>query len=392
VDSDVLKIAIASDLHAHSSDGESPSYLDVRDSENLPNLNPLAGLKHLIAEEGLKADLLLCPGDLGHQANSVGIAYSWKALHSLGLLLEADLVTATAGNHDIDSRYLGDDHSPEHILKGLEPPFPLSDETLADKYWGRAFAIIDQEQYRLVILNSSAYHGNATIVKNFGRIDRQTLGDLEKEFKRRGKKSINILLCHHHPQQHSELGLGEEDYMRQGQLLLDLLGSGNYGDWIVIHGHKHHPKITYAAGGTNSPVIFAAGSLSSKIFLPASSVARNQFYIMTVDAGHFPSMGCVGTVKAWDWAQGTGWIPSGEDSGLPAQFGFGTRSNVNILADEVMTFLGKRAMKWEDLLGKMNSLMFLLPQDMRRLERALAAHNVEIMKKRSIPVQIGKMI
>src|SRR5690242_17914731 len=127
--SDILRIAVASDLHAHSvKDGEAPSHLDVSDSATLPNQNPLAGLKKLISEQGLRANALLSPGDLGHQANPIAIQYAWRELHEVGKMLGTKLTTATAGNHDIDSRYAGDDHSPEHILKGLVPSYPLADE------------------------------------------------------------------------------------------------------------------------------------------------------------------------------------------------------------------------------------------------------------------------
>jgi hypothetical protein len=387
-----LQIAIASDLHAHSVDTESPSYLDVRQPASLTNQNPVEGLKRLISEEKLKADLLLSPGDLGHQASAVGIQYSWKELHALGALLQAKVVTATAGNHDIDSRYQGDDHAPEHILKGLLPQFPFSDDVLTDRYWSRAYVILDQEEYRLVLLNSSAYHGNTSTEKNHGRIDKQTLSDLERELKLRGKKKVNILLCHHHPQQHSELDLGEQDYMRHGQLLLNLLGSGRFGDWIVIHGHKHHPKISYASGGASAPVVFSAGSLASKLFLPSQSVSRNQFYMMSIEPDQNKDLGIAGTVRAWDWAHGTGWIPAGEDSGLPALFGFGARATAGAIASQTLPIVKAGPLAWGNLVGQLPILRYVLPSDMLLLEEQLGEHGVKITRDRSGPVQIGHSI
>jgi predicted phosphodiesterase len=340
----------------------------------------------------LESDLLLCPGDLGHQASPVGIQYAWKELHSVGQLLNAKTVTATAGNHDIDSRYLGDDHAPEHILKGLVPQFPFSDDTLTDRYWGRAYAILDKEDYRLLVLNSSAYHGNTPVEKNHGRVDRQTLNEIEKDLKLRDRKEVNIFLCHHHPQQHSELELGEDDYMRHGQLLLNLLGSGHFGDWIVIHGHKHHPKITYAAGGASAPVVFSAGSLASKLFIPVQSVSRNQFYLISIEPERIETLGIAGTGRAWDWAHGTGWVPSGDDSGLPANFGFGAKLKAGAVTSQILPLVQAAPLDWNHLLVQLPIVRYILPTDLKLLEEHLREHGITITRDRSGPVQIGLAI
>jgi len=227
-----LRVAIASDFHAHGESKEQPSFLDVREKTLLPTQNPVESLKSLIKENGLQSDLLLCPGDLGHQASPLGIQYVWEELHKVGNVLGATLVTGTAGNHDIDSRYKNTKFAPDHILKSLVPPFPLPG-SLWDRYWARHYAIVDQPEYRLVLLNSSAFHGYTSFEKNHGRIDELGLAQLKQDLDSTAARAVNILLCHHHPHQHSELGLGEDDVMKNGQLLLDLLGSGRYGRWLV---------------------------------------------------------------------------------------------------------------------------------------------------------------
>src|ERR1039458_1676051 len=260
-----LRIAVASDLHAYSQDDSHPSHLKVTDSETLVGDQPISGLLELVTLRGLTANILLSPGDLGHKASIAGVKYAWQALHKIKQALQAEYTTATAGNHDIDSRYQGDDHAPEHILKALIPSYPFDDELSNDRYWSRAYVIRTFEDYRLVLLNSSAYHGHTPVEQNHGRIDKQTLSTLSAELKNLPPKPVNILLCHHHPLMHSELGLGEDDYMKNGQLLLDLLGGGQVGQWLVIHGHKHHPRISYASGGSNSPAVFSAGSLCANL-------------------------------------------------------------------------------------------------------------------------------
>ena len=198
----------------------------------------------MIEAEGLSADLLLCPGDLGDKASIEGIKYAWQAVHRIGNKLKCQLVAGTAGNHDLDSRGIKTPPDPKEVLQALAPPFPLPDQTKNDQYWSRQYAIITTDVFRLVVLNSSGFHGTQIKEIEHGRISDSTLNWLQEELATGSPQPINLLLCHHHPQSLSELKLGEKDVMQNGQLLLDLLGSGDHGRWLVIHGHKHYPKLT----------------------------------------------------------------------------------------------------------------------------------------------------
>src|SRR5689334_18795176 len=101
-----LTIALASDLHARqgSDSGGASSHLRLGEDETQPGRHPIGGLLKLIRDEKLKADVLLCPGDMGDKADPAGIAYGWEALHRVAAALKCRLVTGTTGNHDVDSR------------------------------------------------------------------------------------------------------------------------------------------------------------------------------------------------------------------------------------------------------------------------------------------------
>jgi metallophosphoesterase superfamily enzyme len=103
-----LKIAVVSDLHTH--DGSSaelgaPSMLGTSDPEDQPKRHPISGLKKLISDNKLRADILLCSGDLANKATPSGLNYAWRQLEILKNALGARKLIATAGNHDMDSRY-----------------------------------------------------------------------------------------------------------------------------------------------------------------------------------------------------------------------------------------------------------------------------------------------
>jgi len=61
-------------------------------------------------------------------------------------------------------------------------------------------------------------------------------------------KPVNILMCHHHPHQHAELGLGADDVMVDWGKPPHDAWVGRIRPLVCAHGHKHHPKITFCTG------------------------------------------------------------------------------------------------------------------------------------------------
>jgi metallophosphoesterase superfamily enzyme len=391
-----FKIAVASDLHAFVELAENqkrpPSHLAVSGNDSQPGHQPIAGLISIIQELHLDADLLLCPGDLGHKARPEAIKYAWEQLHRIKEGLGAKLLVASTGNHDVDSRYEFNNPDPLQILKDLKPSYPLPEENLNDKYWARDFVLVQDHQYRLVVLNSSAHHGKREHEENHGSITATALQLLKLKLEQSDPKLINILLCHHHPQPHSELKLGQADMMDDGQLLLDLLGSGRYGRWLVIHGHKHHPKVTYAAGGCCSPVVFGAGSLCAELYLELQTGTRNQFHLITLNTAEMAKHGLVGRIESWIWAVGIGWEPAPEGSGLPRECGFGFRGDLTLLAHLVNSKIPAPPAKleWRGLTLEVPELRFLLPQDYRVLKERLKELGVGIEEMDGLPYEVGK--
>lgn len=389
----ILRIAIASDLHAYveARDTPAPSHFRVTMAESEPGKNPIAGLQRLVAQEGIQADLLLCPGDIAHQAQQVAIQHGWSVLHILSKDLKAKRLVATAGNHDLDSRLHSNEYDALEYLKNLSPPFPLTEEHLNDKFWARNFVIVEGDAYRIVVLNSSAYHTLAE-ERERGRVAEVTIARIREELDQCAPRLINILLCHHHPQQHMEVRLGDYDVMKNGQLLLDLLGSGKYGRWLLIHGHKHHPKLCYAAGGGVSPIVFSAGSLCASLYPELQSIARNQFHLISIPVSLIDSLGLVGVVQSWDWASGEGWAQAGAASGLPALCGFGYRGDPFLLAQKIAAEVTTEVREWKQIRLCMPEVDYLIPQDFAALRHALRTYyGLDVQEHDGRPRQIGRI-
>ncbi len=273
----VLRFAVASDLHVYEVEGDnSPSALRVGADETDHLRHPIAALLHLIRSQDLRADALLCPGDLGDRASTAGIQYAWAKLVQLQKAIRAKELFATVGNHDVDSRGKSNKFDPRGFLQTLDPPFPYKTLAISDHYWSRHFAVIERSNFRIVLLNSSAFHGYES-EHIHGRVSEHTLSALEKALVRsKTPPLVNILLCHHHPMLHSDRKLGDHDTMKQGQELLDMINQ--HSEWIVIHGHKHDPRLSYASGQSSvTPIVFAAGSLTASLYPEIASSARNQF-------------------------------------------------------------------------------------------------------------------
>jgi hypothetical protein len=397
VQDEALRIAVVSDLHACDDVGSdasvSPSHLKISLPNNEPGKHPISGLLKLIETEALRADILLCAGDMGDKAQPSGIKYAWKAVHEIGRKLGASLITATSGNHDLDSRFLTTpDADPKGILLGLDPPYPLPDEALNDKYWARNYVIIDNDHYRLIILNSCAQHGTEAHEIEHGRISSHTLAAIAKDLDRSEPRTINLLLCHHHPQQHMELNLGDYDAMKNGQLLLDMLATGKYGRWLIIHGHKHHPKVVYASGPATSPTIFSAGSLCAVLYPELQTKARNQFYLLSMPFEHIRQFGLVGTIQAWDWAFGEGWAPAAStNSGLPAVSAFGFRGDPRQTALRISSLVRNKK-GWDDICNHLPEATYYLSQDLETLRVELEMIGFRMTEESGHPKEVGRAL
>lgn len=377
ITSDVIRIFVVSDIHAFSSRTkgrnplEPPSYVDIAKDSDRPDEQPLKALEQLVTADSLNADALICCGDLADGADPVGVEYSWRYLRKLKNRLGASVLVAAVGNHDVDSRFQSKSYDAREFVQNLKPTFPGHTAVLSNQFWARHFAIYRYGLMRVLLIDSCAYHG----IKGehtHGRVSDATLGEIDKRLSTDGPCALNVLVCHHHPQKLADYKLGDYDDMVNGQKLLDLLGYGKHGDWIVLHGHKHCPKISYAAGGATSPLVFSCGSVGARLFPELGASARNQWYLLEFPTSSFSEFGIVGTFTAWDWIPSHGCQKARIGSGLPHRGGFGNRTPLPVLAATVRSlFDSPGRLAWTTICELQPGLRFILPGDLRRLAEIL---------------------
>ncbi len=397
-----LTIAVISDPHFFLKDersAEAHSYLPVSTDGDLSvharglNKNPIDDLKALIGENNLKADILLCPGDITTRANSTALRTGWATLVDVAHKLDATMLCAATGNHDVASRsqkdlvgkdpirQLSEVTGPIEALKLLSPLYPAcrrdpacsSDDSrvVQGKYFGESFAILDHDpRFRVLTFNSCSDHGHDAHEYERGTAPQSALRWVREDLAKLSSSKINLLLTHHPLVSQSAHDGDKYSFQAGGDHLLQVaeeLGD----DWLVINGHKHHGELKDGPSTTGVKLaLFSAASFSVAMdsLLEGSD---NQFYLIDLDRDHSERL--VGTVRVWNWNVGSRWrkAPPRDDTGLFDGCGFGNSMTPKQLASELQRQYSSGISAWDDLRIAMPDLSFVLPGTLRKVRQVL---------------------
>lgn len=378
-----ITIALLSDLHAFK-----PSEAR-KNISNLPALpaasdpNPFKDLEMLIKKEELlqRCDLLICPGDICDQADYAGFQYAWTKLHEINKQIGSAELVATCGNHDLDSRYNhggDDDPDPKGALQQVTPQFPFQENLDSNHYWARNFVIRRPKPgIRVLVLNTSAFHGGAEGELHHGRVSLRTIKSISASLSEdKELYPINILVCHHHLRPLEGWGTApDREYVSKGSELLRELGNVTGMPWLVLHGHNHRPNIEHSQAP--SYVMFGASSFSKPEFGQVNQFHHIHLYV-DVESTHRP---IYGKIKTWNWTRSAGWMQTRaeDNSGLPANCGFGFTGIVPTLAKSVSKTLEReRLLEWVQVLERHEDIHYLPPAQRQRFLVELEKLNVGV--------------
>lgn len=388
----MLRIAVASDLHCHPKGAKPSASFLTSDGDRLPSAHhPLASLLELIKRESISADVLAVPGDLTDKMSEQGLhsAFSMVGEIAAALGVNQQRVCITLGNHDVDSRKaLTAD--PFHTVQALNADFPHRSVDCQKSFWQDGFYAIEENGYRIVIINSVSKHFDETLARR-GSIEESQLTGLRTYLEQAGPKEIQVGVVHHHPIAHENVGLGADDLMVGGSLLLELLDASGF--YLVIHGHKHHPRLKYSGNGAAGLTVFAAGSLSA--YSPAVlSNTRNLFHLVEIDSEHPKGCDKAGIIKSWAYNHGKGWSSSslgGAD--FPSTAGFGCRMTPEALCDEsaqIVRAAGDWPLEWSVFCNRLPAALHAIPSDYRDFRDLLRKkYGISILDIEGHPSHIG---
>ncbi len=362
----------------------------MEDDQSNPIVNPFQGAKRLIEDIALEADILFCGGDLGDKAVPQAQQYAWDQINQIGTLLKVDEILGAAGNHDVDSRFVHNNHDAKGQVQALRPKYPTKQEQNWLEYWAQNYTTLELHGICFTLLNSSAFHGyqadaNAPEYLN-GRITDRTLEALKADLESRGPRPVNVMLCHHHPAKNDIVPISDYSHMTNGDRLLNMLDEVDVGPWLILHGHKHIPRIFYAPGGNSSPTIFSAGSFAAKQYAEIQDVARCEFYLLDLLVPREMRFGAVkGKIRVWQWSYGNGWIRGKDGNGMGYEAAFGSRVDIDELSRETAEKLfrnhsGQRLM-WSLVLNLEPRIEYLIPSDAKKfVSRLTDRHRIRCLR------------
>ncbi|SFV32908.1 metallophosphoesterase family protein [Hyphomicrobium facile] len=400
---DKFAALVVSDIHAIDTDPTSSSaasYVSARQIAADTIKDPLGELRNTINSGVPKPDCIICPGDLADKSNPSALSYVWNELSAIAKSLGDVPLIATPGNHDLDSRFKISDYDARGQIMAVRPRVPWDDHRNYLEFWAEHFSIRRVGPARIVALNSAAYHGYGKSEKSeyeHGRVTQRTVQNIEQRLKEGASDcGFNILVCHHHLVRNNEISEVDYSQMVGGDELLAMIGCGSYGTWLVIHGHKHRPRLFYAGGGGSAPVILGAASFSFNVNQDATNKSPNQFHLVTLDSRKAEAIGqgIAGEVRSWDWDYGRGWRRAQQNRGLPTRAGFGHRgdaASVALAIDKLLREKNLSSINWPELVSYIPTVDCLLPQDAELLRQTLKSRfGLNIIDPEGVPLQVGR--
>lgn len=362
-----MKFLVVSDLHCHDhrSAHDNESYYRAGAPRVPVNKDPLQALLHLIRTENITCDAVLCPGDLSNKANNIGLAHAWYGLNELKAELKAKNLVVALGNHDVDSRRSNHD-DPFELARTIHPDFPFFCPDLKESYLNRGFAHIETESVSFLVINSVIDHHNEGQAKR-GNFPEERLAQLKLFLKEKREPELGVVVVHHHPHLHSGVNMDSGDVLQTGDQLLEIASEYNYR--LVIHGHRHMPRMAKAFYSGNPVHIFGAGSFS-KMLEEMQTETRNVAHFVELEEGTYLK----GGVKTFEYSLSAGWQRSThQSSSLPYRIGF---TDEGIEIDDVAKSIGnivgeKEFMKGNVLLDAEQRMLYMAFEEMKALAQKL---------------------
>jgi len=369
-----LRIAVISDLHCHPEDkvniSNNATFLFTDKLRDVSKEHPVENLKYLKISDNIDdVDFLLCPGDFTNHSDKQGLISGWDFTNEISKILNAKKIYATLGNHDIDSRHKFTQYSLS-FPKGIKKDFPLDDADIGH-FWDKGFTFIEKSDYQILVINSTHFHTHTPLnpidspnIK--GKVDAGSIEEIEKHLdSQKGDDRIKIMLCHHHPKIHSRNGLGEHDFIENGEVLLDVLGKYKFD--LIVHGHKHDPWF----GSCKTTSGFSIPILSSGSFAASKHVSFtykvNYFHIIEIKKDSKSK----GIIRTWNYKTTDGWSSEMEKF-LPIT-GFGNIEDIDTIVGKIESFISSKPItKWVELVENIDNLINLLPEEYYELFEKLA--------------------
>lgn len=384
------RILILSDIHALSRDltksyaGRTGGKLYVED--RTADKNSLLAVADALNSQKGQIDLLLCLGDLAHQAKLSVTMCVWHDIQRVAQLLEIPSVAAVTGNHDIASR--SEDFKneiPSDFLRHIYPMFPIDLPVVSDEYRLNSHAVTTIGDMSLVLIDTCSLHGyggiNADKIYNTGHLSAASVNSIIQKIGTAGARFYMVAM-HHHPKRVDELKDPDYDQVVGGEYLLSELGKLPIPG-IVVHGHKHMVKLRKSNEASNSPWILSASSLAANAYENMESYFSNQFHLIDIERP--ANMDFVrGKLRSWEWAANH-WVKS-ENEVMRHEVGFGAQMGVKDVASAITGIVTSGFVSASEASVVVPDLPYLTSSAISDLRDELAKSKIQLLSEGLTPL------
>lgn len=359
-----MKLCIISDLHCQHQDNSSGENRDTFLTSNKARVpvsqHPVASMLKVIDEkENIKSDYLLCLGDLGNKADEQGISSAWGFVGEIKEKLGAKCKVCVPGNHDVNSRRnFGKDAFT--YIKSFHESFPTSDRTLNSHFWDRGFCFKTVNDVLFLMINTVHDHNSEENASD-SCISEKNFEDIKQELATFNNLDIKYKICvmHHHPITYSDISYKDRS-LDKGDNLMSLINENGFD--IVIHGHKHIPRISEY----NGMPIFGAGTFSSITNITGTGIDP-MFHVI-----EFSEVKRKGKIYSWEYNLKDGWIEN-QNVKFPPVIGYGGSVDLEKSANQILELINSDGQPklYSKVLSIIPDLEYLIPEKLTYLEKLL---------------------
>lgn len=324
-----IRLLVLSDMHVVGKEGGTISRISIETPEMPPETNPVESIKVFLENYHNEIDYLINLGDVSDKSEKACWFYGIRLLREIQLSKGIRNLIHVVGNHDVICK--GDiPEGDNFFLPKHTKDYPVIDNQVRNEFWSKDYCIYALDNLLLLIVNTEVHLKDETCLNNAPKISETKIREIEHDLQQyKDYKGAKIALMHHHIIMHSDKygNYTSNDVLEKGDTLLDVLD--NNGFKMVIHGHKHLPRIM----NYKDVVVFASGSFSSLENLQMIN-ADNLFHIIQLDIDDNTINGFIETYR---YVHNQGWMAVSDPYALFIHHvGLGIQKDMKELADEII--------------------------------------------------------
>lgn len=366
------RIAVISDLHVGpNARGVDMCPHKLEEAKQLSRERDyVSHLIHLVKskefEEIGPISALCIPGDMSAEAHAEEFRLADQAIRRISgaLGINDNSIYYVPGNHDAHWRVMS--LEPRDFWQRFKYAPLLQDGLLFLNQTKQAnfgsiqsspFTIVWCSDSMLLVGINSAGHDFPDATPHHGLIRQESLRDLEVYLDSLELKEEQLRICmlHHHPVQYSDPIPNESDFSIVGNAENFLNTMKKYRFDLILHGHKHYPRVESRLDNNGHPyVTMCAGTFSSILDPLWHSGVSNFFHIIEVTGRDSVTGGIKGFVRTWRFCPTKKWTPSAQQAGMLHIESFGSSATELEVRNMLNAALGsilsvKSYCKWSDL-------------------------------------------